>query len=655
MASSWDKKIQKAEKFFEKAKAHGQAVYTRYRDNRDEETMPGKLKKINFFYGNVNTLKESLFNSLPKPDVSRLHKGDFVDDASRVAALIVQRGLTYEISQAKDFTGSIRSAILDRLVPGIGQIWIGFEVDTQVVGQDEEGNDIEAPLPGTERITIDRVFWEDFIYEPVRSWDKVGWCGRILELDKSEMISRWGEEAVEKIEKKPAKNSKTPKEILEDKYRVYEIWDKRKKEVIYHVIGSDEPLEVKPDPYKLKDFFPCPPPLIANPTTAAYLPVTDYHIAQDQYVELDVLYARIALIVKAIKVAGVYDASCNEISRMLEGEENKLIPVENWAMYAEKGGAKGVIDYYPVEQVASVLQLLQAQFEATKGLLFEITGMSDIIRGDSSPYETKGAQEIKAQFASVRMNGYQRDIAEFVTVTLQIITEMMTQLYSDDKMRAIVGRLSEADEVFVPQAAKILRDDFISSYKISIRADSLTQADWALEKGQRMELMGYISTFMQSAVPAIEQTPELGELLLSLMKWTITGFRGSSEVEGIIDQQLDAIVKAKSQPQPPPPPSPEEIQAKMDQEKMQMEFQMSQQEAEHRMRLEMMQAEADIATETRKMEMEQEIKMMEMDMAREKHQMEMQMLAAKLDAEKVSAQIKLTSQAASASMGGEDA
>src|SRR5690606_40090888 len=96
--------------------------------------------------------------------------------------------------------------------------------------------------------------------------------------------------------------------------------------------------------------------------------------------------------------------------------------------------ARGMIDWYPVEQVATVLQHLYSAFEATKGLLFEITGMSDIVRGASNQYETAAAQQIKAQFASVRMNGYQRDVAKFVAKILNIMSEMFTQLYSEQKI-----------------------------------------------------------------------------------------------------------------------------------------------------------------------------------------------------------------------------
>ena len=385
--------------------------------------------------------------------------------------------------------------------------------------------------------------------------------------------------------------------------------------------------------------------MIANTTTTAYLPVTDYHQSQDQYNQLDILYARIAVLISAIKVAGVYNGSETAIGRMFESAENTLIPVENWAMFTEAGGTSGGIQWYPVEQVASVLQMLQQQYEHIKAVLFEVSGLSDIQRGVTNQYETAEAQKIKAQFASGRMSGYQRDVSEFVSAILNIMGEMVVQLYSDEKLQQIVGRLSDPDMMLVPKAIELLRNDELSSYRIVVQADSLVQADWALEKTQRMELMGYVSQFLQSAVPAMQTNPDLGQILLTMFKFTLMGYRGASEIEGVLDAELERLGKQAQAPKPPPPPSPEEIAAQQEQAKMQAEMQLKQQEAEQkfmleqqqlvgRMELEKVQAEQDAAIAKQKAELEAELagqklamdaalENQRMEFAREKHEQDM--------------------------------
>jgi hypothetical protein len=619
--SKWDKKIAKAEKFFEKAMTHGQNVYRRYKDDRSDEYTA--LKRVNLFYANVNTIKESLFNSLPKPDVSRLHKGDFEDDEARVAALILQRALSYEIHCAKSFEEATKYAILDRLVPGIGQVWLRYE--------------------NPETIFIDVLYWEEFIYEPARNWDLVGWVGRIHNLTKEDFIKVYGKKAFEQASAAKDDNDITPKEISAGKFRVYEIWSKKDKKVFHIVKGAENPIKEMADPYKLPDFFPCPKPLIANVTTSAFLPVTDYHLAQDQYNELDTLYARMSLIAQAVKVAGLYDAASTEIGRMLEGQENKLIPVDNWAMFAERGGAKGMIDWYPIEQIVTVFQALQAQYEAVKGTLQEVSGMADIVRGDTNQYETAKAQEIKAGFASVRMNGYQRDVSHFVRDILVIMSQIICKLYSDEKLQAICGSFSEADQALLPQAVEVLRDDLLRKYKVDVEADSLTQSDWALEKGQRMELTGYISQFMTSALPAIQEIPEMAPLIVAMFKFTVAGFKGASEIEGILDQQMAALM-AKAQKPQEKPPSPEEQKVQGEMQKMQAEAALKQQESQQRMQLEQQQAAADIEVKKQVAMIDAQMKQLDMQHKRQMQAMEMQMKQMELEFKKQELALKLQGQ-----------
>ena len=612
---NWLKSIQKAEKFLQPVREHGKKVYARYKDTRDDSS--ALRQKANFFYSNVNTIKESLFNSLPKPDVTRIQRGDFEDNTSRVAADIVRRVLAYEIECGEAFRESIELAILDRLVPGVGVAWVSFHVEpAQEHEESEEANDpgelSEGPLepePGTESIQIEHVYWEDFLYEPCKKWSTCGWVARILHLTKEEVEETYGKDIVEQLTAPPrnGEDMLVQKEILADTFSIYEIWDKRTKKVYHVAKGIEKPLKTLDDPYKLRGFFPCPRPLIANVDTTGFLPVTDYHIAQDQYNQLDVLYGRIQLIVEAIKVAGLYDASNSNIPRMLQGAENTLIPVDQWAMHAERGGNQGQIDWFPVEVVATVLQHLYAAFEATKSMLYEITGMSDIVRGASNQYETAKAQQIKAQFASVRLNGFQRDVATFVRDILRIIAELATQLYSDQKVMAIIGDLPRDDLQYVPQAAQILRDDVLSKYKVNIQTNSLTEADWAMEKQERMEVVQTVGQMIGQVLQGAQQAPEIVPLGIHLIKFAIAGFRAGSELESYIDTQLDqmaqAAQQAKDNPQPPEP-SPEEKKAQAEIQKMQMDAQLKQQESQSKVQLE----EQKMQLEIQKMQMEMQFK-----------------------------------------------
>lgn len=582
----WPQRLGAWKTFSETFHDRGTKIEKRYEDVRDTTLdIQTNLKKVNMFYSNVTVIKESLYNSLPKPDVSRMHKGEWENDAARVAAMMMERALSYEVRCAHWFDQAIKSAIFDRLVPGLGALWVNF---VGPKGPTQQNPNAPA-VP--EHMTVDIVYWKDFIFEPQRAWEQVTWVGRKLRMTPEAFKIKWPGKAVE-AESQGGGDPKTVEAAIEDgKVCVIQMWDKSNRKV-YHLTPSGAILDAKDDPYQLRDFFPCPKPLIASPPTRQFLPLPEYYMAQDQYLELDILYSRINLIIDAVRVAGVYDAAFPSISRMLSGNENQLIPVDNWAMFAEQGGAKGKIDWFPVEQITTVLTQLVNSFGFIKDQLFEVTGMADIIRGSSNQYETLGAQQIKAQFASVRMNGFQRDTATFVANTLKIMGDMMSKLYSDEKFNECCGTIPMTDQQHGQKAMEILRSNYQAKYSIDIEADSLTQADWGLEQSQRMAYVQALSGFLTAAVPAAESNPELAPLLVQMVKFASVGFKGSAELEGTLDAILDKLLQ-----QGPPEQGPDPA---------------------------MMKAQADIAKTQQEMKMRAEDRAAELQFKRESHQMDIQ-------------------------------
>ena len=144
------------------------------------------------------------------------------------------------------------------------------------------------------------------------------------------------------------------------KAQVWEIWSKETRYVCWKVLGFEKLLGEQKDPLGLQDFFPCPKPLMANTSTSGFVPKSDYPMLLDQYVELDVVSARIALLEDAIRVAGVYDKSSAQLQQLISNRiQNVMIPVDNWAMFAEKGGIKGTVDWFPLDMVVAALDKLR--------------------------------------------------------------------------------------------------------------------------------------------------------------------------------------------------------------------------------------------------------------------------------------------------------
>jgi hypothetical protein len=73
---------------------------------------------------------------MPKADVSRRF-GDN-DQVGRVASILVERALDFEIEQYSDFRSTMRYAVEDRFLGGRGVAWVRYEPHVvQVPGMEE--------------------------------------------------------------------------------------------------------------------------------------------------------------------------------------------------------------------------------------------------------------------------------------------------------------------------------------------------------------------------------------------------------------------------------------------------------------------------------------------------------------------------------------
>src|SRR5262245_8007018 len=315
---------------------------------------------FNLFWSNVNILKAALYAKQPRADVSKRHK-DAGDEPARVGGLILERILNLDMdSRASDFDTSLRHVIEDRLVPGMGQLWMRYEPTfvnqtvEPVYGPEQqtlvEGGTFE--VIGDEHVATDYVYWRDFLYSPCRTWAECRWVARGVWMTRDQLKQKFGNRLGSLVPVQNARSSKNPSLLENDpwqKAQVWEIWSKDTRYVCWKVLGFDELLGEQSDPLGLVNFFPCPKPLIANITTSAFVPKADYQMLRDQYVELDVVSARIALLEDAIRVAGVYDKSSAQLNQLISNRvQNIMIPADNWAMFAEKGGIKGAVDWFPL-------------------------------------------------------------------------------------------------------------------------------------------------------------------------------------------------------------------------------------------------------------------------------------------------------------------
>jgi hypothetical protein len=444
MAQRWSAEIEASKKELEKFQEKADKINRRYLDKRDD--WQEEQSRVNLFWSTTKVLLSLLYARPPRASVARSFL-DADDDQARVAGQVMQRLLNRSFDDnVSDWDATVRQGIEDWLVVGMGQLWERYEVETVVEEIPAQldpltGEEI-APASTYERIVnedapCDYVYWKDFFWSPARTWPEVRWVARRVYMTKDQLVKRFGEEIAKIV---PTSSTK-PKDINDgqpgfdvwSKAEVYEIWCKENKRVYWLAKGCEVILDYKDDPLGLDKFFPCPKPLIANVTSSNFMPRADYVFAEDQFNELDEINTRITWLTRAAKVVGVYDKSADGIQRMFnQAAENQLIPVDNWAMFSESGGIKGKVDWVPIDQVVNAIERLRQYRQDKTVQIYEVLGISDVMRGSSRASETATAQQIKAQFGSTRIQLMQFYIAEWITEALRIKAEIIAKHFQPE-------------------------------------------------------------------------------------------------------------------------------------------------------------------------------------------------------------------------------
>jgi hypothetical protein len=635
----WYKTIMGYERSYKRWEARVDRIVKKYKDDSRYDRNPNA--RFNILWSNVQTIQPAIFARLPRPDVSRRFRDN--DPIGRVASMMLERALEFELEHYGDYKSAMNNSVLDRLLGGRGVSWVRYEPHfaADEPGEPEDGFEVtedtdEAETEGgmenesVERIEyeccpVDYVHWKDFGHTIARTWEEVTAVWRRVYMSRAALCERFGEELGYKIplDTKPddlKQSYKSDDSVYEA--LIYEVWDKTTGKVLWISKSLGKILDERDDPLQLENFWPCPKPLYATLTTDSLEPIPDFVIYQDQARELDVLCDRIDGLINALKVRGVYDASASELQRLFsEGENNTMIPVHNWMAFAEKQGMKGAIDLVDLTPFASALISCYQAMEQVKGQIYELMGIADIQRGQTDPNETLGAQIIKSNNAAGRLKTQQHAVVDFATSLLCIKAQIICNHYTDETIIKISGamQLSDADKVHIPQALELLRDESSKNFRIEVTSDSMIYQDEQQEKQDRMAFLQAVGGFMQQAVPMVQQTPELAPMALEMLKFGVTAFKAGKQLEGIIDETADKlrISAQQSEGQPKPPPveiqkAQMESQAKMQQ--MQMQAQLEQQKMAAQMELEKAKQEYQAQENQLKFQLEEQRNQMDMDM-----------------------------------------
>ena len=544
-------------------------------------------REFQIFWANMEVLRPTIYSRPPRPVVDQRHSDS--GPVARAAAEMLQRCLAYDV-EADDLHETLRLVRDDLVIGGRGVSWV---------------------LDNGQCIHVDRC---DFVHEPARKWSEVGWVARRAYMGRKAMEGRFPEADLRKVkfEEMRGKDDGAGNDYRPTgkKAQVWEIWSKAESMVCWVVEGHETTLDEQPPLINVKGFFPCPKPAFATLEPRTLRPVPDYAYYRDQLDEINELTARIAALSESLRLKGFYASGASEVGEAIEAAmkatDNKaiLVPVSSLAALGGSSLKDSVI-WLPVKEVADVITALVALRQQLIQDVYEITGLSDIMRGSTVASETATAQNLKAQYGSVRVRERQAEMVRIAHDVLCIKAEIMAetvpvpelalmaqmqlptqadvqqQMMQAQQMAAMAAQQGQpappppdpSKIVTLDQVGQLLADQKTRPFILDVETDSTIAPNEQEEKASRMEFITAVSTFVQQAGPMVMQQPEVAPFVGAMLKFTADGFRAGRQLAGVIDEFVEQVkAKAANPPEPQPDPALVKVEAEKEANTQKMGF-----------------------------------------------------------------------------------
>ena len=561
-AKDWIKELEREDKIHGEFRKKAEKVVERYEDEQKRSD-----SKFNILWSNVETIKSALYAKTPVPDVRRRFLDR--DPNGKKAAELTERALSYCID-TYDFDGAIGMSLDDNLIAGMGLIRCRYEpyFDTKsgppiYLDQREKGyNDVmqmeygmfkgdeeitEYQMDGLgayvegdpieelvyEEVQTEPVNWKRFRWQPAPRWEEVGWCAIEHYMTKDELKEHYPKHNDIPLNYTDKGEKTDPEKEDGGRALVYEIFDKKNRMNIEIADGYEDILKDTEDPLKLENYYPFPKPLMSTLKNGKFIPIPDYCFYQDQADELDTITNRIAHLTEQLRFRGVYDGAFKELQNLKNADDGSFYPVADFSKLlgpGTQGDLKKVFAIMPIEEIQRVLIGLYKQREEIKQTIYEITGIADIMRGTSEASETLGAQQLKTQFGSMRLQNRQKKVQMFIRDLLRIKAEIMVENFEPQTLSKMTG-MELSGEVY-----QIIQDDLMRSYRIDIETDSTIAEDASQEKQNRVELVKAVTEFMGTAGPMVAQGFMPANFATELLGFAVRGFKVGRTLEDTLDE-----------------------------------------------------------------------------------------------------------------------
>ena len=521
LRDKWLKKIMRAEKQYAD-------YYDLVRHIREYYRNETSKNKQNIFWASVETLKPFLYFKQPKPYVIRADK--HADEIENTAAQILERALKWNMKQF-DFDSVVKYARNDFLISGFGLLWEQYCLKYKYLG--------DVILKDEEKVVTDYVNPEMFLAdcEKVNVWEDVEWIARKIYMSEAEIS-----EAFPLTENSLIKLN-NPERVV----TVYEIWDKPSRSIYYLSPELKEDfLLIKEDTLHLSGFFPCPKPIMSTLANDGIIPVPDYVEIKSLLDELDGVNNRMRLTMQALKVSGCYDNSFPELCNILD-KDVTLIALNDFEKLKDAGGLKGILEFAPIEQYIQTLSVLASRRQALIEAIYEITGVSDIMRGSAKVGETATAVAQKTNFGTLRNQDRQNDMQRFLRDLLRIKAEIICEQFSGETLASFAPDRSAEKAIVVAKAVRLLKSDKLRDLVIDIETD--TSFNLNEEEGRILRVLDNINTIINKAFGVVSAQPALLPLYRQMLSAAVASMPNARQFENTISVVFAKIQEDLNKPE----------------------------------------------------------------------------------------------------------
>jgi hypothetical protein len=547
----WIDRISSAEKKW-------QVYHDLIKDIREYYKNEKKKNKQNIFWSSIETLKPFIYFKPPVPYVERKSKtANAVEDA---ACKMLEKALNQNL-EAQDFDGVIKYARNDFLISGLGLTYEKYVPSFKTVVSEVIDGDMavmrQMEVLDSAKVETAYIDPQKLIFDcnHVNVWEDCEWVAQIIEMTKGEVIEQFGSDIADKLIDKlnPLENE------LDKATNVYRIWNKKDGKIIYlSKEVQDEFLRVDDDVLKIEGFYPFGKPLFATLANDGLIPVPDYSEIKCQLDELDGVNTRMKLTMQALKVSGAYDGSFPELANLLD-KDVTLIQVSDFDKIREKGGIDGFVGFMPIGQYIDALQALAERRAQLMQAIYEITGVSDIMRGNSDPSETATAVNKKTNFGTLRNQDRQNDMQRYLNDVLKIKAEIICEMWTPE----LLAQYAEPDTApdVLMAAIKLLKTDKIRNLTLGIETDTSFMQDEEADK--TLNAVKTIHEMITAAFQTVSAQPALLPLYKQMIDSVVVTLPNTRQFSAAIDATFARIEAELAQPDQEQP-SPDMIRAQAD-------------------------------------------------------------------------------------------